>query len=122
MKELPLKYKNEILAFCKEDESLANPRKVKITIPKQTAIAFVSWRGANRIEINEAKTRFDGWEAMYKTKEILEINKKIQQFIDRTQVFGRKNFKNPDWLWEEVLWNYRSEIGETFNPKKVKWI
>lgn len=123
MNSLPLKFKKEILQFCKEYETLANPRKIRITIPQREIVAGIVWDSDDYITVDEESIQKSlDEELMYKSKTILEINKNIKEFIKRTQSFGRKNFKLTDWLWFEVLWTYRPEKGENFKADSVKWV
>ena len=122
MSKLPKKFKKQIISFCKEYESLACPHKVSITIPKKNIVVTISWWGENKCEIDRNDTNLYSYaDSMYESKEVKDYNEKIQDFINRTYKFGKKYFSEKDWLWENVLWNYRPEHGEKFDPKKIGW-
>lgn len=113
-KELPLKFKNQIIKFCREYESLACPHV--ISIPVKISVE-ISWCSSDTTEIRYLND-FD----VSKTKKILGNDVKIKNFCKRTDDFGRKYFKDKNWLWKNVLWNYRPELYEKFNPNKYQWI
>src|ERR1041385_4787087 len=122
MIELPVELKKDILEFCKRYEELAKPRKIKITCPKIELTTKVVWCSDNKIEfVGNIDDKLD-FKLYDVSPEISEINRNIKKFIDDTVIWGKKHFKNKDWLWECVLWNYRPEVGETHKTLKIKWI
>ena len=120
MNVLPKKFKKQIIDFTYQYEKLCNPHKIRITIPKTEIIATVSWWGEDKCDIdnNFDDRRFDG---IYKSKEIIDYNKKIKKFIEKTMKFGKTNFNNKDWIWHRILWTYRPECDEKYNFKNVMW-
>lgn len=115
---LPKKHKKDILSLCKEFESLACPRKIRVTVPSIQKIIKVCWQSDFTISIiNENEIYSDP----YKAKEILKINKKIKSFCEKTERWGSRHFKDKEWLWSNILWNYSSAHGETVNCLKIKW-
>lgn len=122
---LPKKLKREISKFYKEFEFLSSGKRMKVTIPKQEFYVDISWESDNSATINDERIFDfpDTSDLAYKSKECLQFNKKIKYFIQRTEKFGRKNFKDKDWLWENVLWECDPNCGNTYDfYKDVKWI
>ena len=115
-----MEYKEDILCALKIYDFLCNPRKIKVTLPEQTCYIQVSWNSDNKTSYDtavEIKTP-----SIEKFKEIVEINREIKSFIKYVNSFGRTHFKDKDWLWENVLWNYRPERGESHKSLKIKWV
>ena len=123
MKSLPLKYKKQIVNFCRTYEALANPHKVRIVIPKKELVVRVYWDEDNRctVDYNDIE-RSLRTEDVYESTQINSINREIKSFIEKTRQFGKKHFGYSDWLWENVLWDYRPESGQKFRISSVKWI
>lgn len=111
---LPLKFKKDIVKFCREYESLATPHVIEIPINMKVEI---SWVSDDTTEINYLNN-----DNVDNTKKIINNNLKIKSFIKRTSNFGKKYFNNKNWLWEHVLWKYRPECYEKFIVSKHKWI
>ena len=112
MNKLPLKYKKEIIAFAEEYEKLASPRAIDVKIKARLEIV---WRGETELSCGDIV------DINYNCPEVLKINKKIKEFCKRTEAFGRKNFKEKDWLWDNVLWLYEPERNQKFSGLKVSW-
>ena len=115
---LPNKHKKDILAFCKEFEFLAYPRKIRITVPSFEAVVKVSWMEDYSVSILEEREIYSD---PYKSKEIKKINEQIKDFIKRTGQWGRKNFKEKEWIWNNVLWSYNAEDGQTVDVLEITW-
>ena len=121
--KLPIKFKKEIIAFCKEYQQLAHPRTICVTIPAQKLQVNVWWVSGEEIELaDNRELEFNLEKIAEKMVSISKENKKIKSFIKRTQTFGKKHFNNKDWIWNSVLWNYRPEIDETYNSLSIKWV
>lgn len=123
--KLPLKHRKDILKFCVRYEKLCAPRdiKIKITVPKAKYKVNVRWDSDDKISINESEYIPDSMEFFYNSTEIKKINRDIKRFIKDTEKWGRKYFKEKDWLWYNVLWNYRPECNETAKERlKINWI
>lgn len=112
MIKLPFKFKKQIISFIKEYEKLAQPRKLEITCK---ASVSVCWASDETLDI----TNYTLDE--YSSKEILRENRKIKEFCDKADNFGKKYFNNKVFLWESVLWGFRPENGESFDFKQVEW-
>ncbi len=121
--ELPKKLKKQIIKFCEEYESLAHPHKIRVVIPRQEIIVTVSWESDNSCQIDENSIqRYLDSENVYKSKNVINYNKKIENFIKRTNEFGEKYFNDRDWLWQSVLWNYNPEQCETYKKLEIEWM
>jgi hypothetical protein len=121
MKELPKKFKKQIIAFCREFEKIAVKRIVKVNIPAHTEIVEVCWASDYTVDVEYAYPGVKHTD-LNQLKEIQSINISIKDFCKRTTQFGKEYFKNPDWMWENILWDYRPENGDKFNSIKYKWI
>lgn len=119
--KLLLKHKKDIIKFCRTYESLCVPRNIKITIPKARFKVKITWDSDDKISIYDDEYIPDSMEFFYNSLEINKINKDIKKFIENTEKWGKTHFKNKDWLWENVLWNYRPESDEVFDEKHVCW-
>ena len=117
MIELPKKLKKQIIAFTERYWELARPKKMMITIEKIVQIEIV-WDSDDKISINDKKCDY----TPYDSKEVKEYNEKIRHFIKEANAFGIQNFDDQEWLWHNILWNFRPERGEKYNFKKVKWV
>jgi len=116
---LPKRLKKEIIKFCREYDSLAQPRN--IVIPRQPIKTRIVWASDHGVEFYDHEFEYDVDE-LYNTKTIRDINKKIKNFCKRTNEFGKKHFGEDDWLWFEVLWNYRPESGESYRDLNLEWV
>lgn len=122
-KVLPAKYKTKIMGFCREYERLSCERKIQVTIPKREAVVRVYWDSDNSISVSDDDVeRILDSEDIYKTKEVQKINARIKSFIKKVCNFGKKNFKDRDWMWTAILWDYRPELGETIDIYDCEWV
>lgn len=126
---MPLEFKKDILTFCKRYEELAKPRDVIVTFPKTKFKVKIVWCSDSKVEIIDTTTTdprsFGGIvedKLNDESPELNKINKDIKKFIEDTVIWGKKHFNNKDWLWENVLWCYRPEHGETHKTLKMKWV
>lgn len=117
MTKLPKKLKKQIVAFTERYWELAHRKKMMVTIEKTVPIEIV-WDSDDRVSINDEKCDL----SPYDSKEVKEYNEKIRHFIKEVNDFGTKYFDSQDWLWYNVLWNFRPENGEKYNFRKVKWL
>lgn len=99
--KLPLKYKKEIIRLIKEYCNLSLPKTLKVT---------VVWDSHETVSVDET------------SKEINAFNRRIKNFCDKTGRFGENRFKNGDWLWNKVLWDFRPERGDKFRISDYEWI
>lgn len=121
MIELPLKHKKEIVELTNLYYELAKPKKILVSL-KELLPVRVIWEEGNKIRLTgKSESDYDIHDFIYSSKEIQNQNKKIDQFINKTIKFGKKYFRDPDWIWSTILWDW-SENNKKFDFKKVKWI
>jgi hypothetical protein len=117
---LPKKHKKEIITLCAEHYKLCHLPPIRITLPKIKVRAEIGWYGDESVDVDEVDC-IEPEKLVLKSREIIKINKKIKKFCQETDAFGRKNFKNKNWIWEKILWDLDSNGSEKFNPKKYTW-
>lgn len=115
---LPRVLKKEIISLVKEYQNLCKEKEVtlKVEVPVKVTI---QWRSDSRVDCYDYSLGNIPFE---KYKEIRDINNKIKDFISRTEILGKENFNDKEWLWVAVLWDFDPSNGETYDFKKVRWL
>ena len=97
-KDKAKKMLDEIKAFVKEYKQLITPRKVQIKNPPPVKLTLeLLWKHSLTPTINNYK--IEVVQNLEQTPEYKNFAKQIKSFNNRTEAWGRKNFKDKEWLW-----------------------
>ena len=94
--------KKEIKAFIREHKKLCKPFAVSIPVEVKTKLKWES--GVTVSQISDFDLRISN-KKLDSVNAVKQRNDAIKDFCKRTEAWGRKNFKNHLWLWENYLWD-----------------
>ena len=118
--QAPKRLKKEIRSFVEQHERLSGHHILKINLKIRVR---AGWESDNAISLLEHSRGFAD-DMIYdiiadeKSADVKRINKRIKDFCKKTENFGRKHFKDADWLWSNLLW----ENNPRKMLKEINWI